>query len=109
MVIYVQAGDTIEYTPAVALPAGAVVVIGDLVGVTTRAIAGNTVGAIVVTGIFEFPKEHNLAIAAGALCYWDPSAGGATTESGGGVNKYIGKCVRAAAASDPTVRIRMDQ
>jgi predicted RecA/RadA family phage recombinase len=47
--IYVERGETIDYTPGSAVAAGAVVVQGDFVGVAKTPIAANTPGALAVT------------------------------------------------------------
>jgi len=45
------------------------------------------------------------AIAVGALVYWDSTNQQATTVATD--NTLIGKCIKAAADSDATVRVRM--
>ncbi|HON68990.1 MAG TPA: DUF2190 family protein, partial [Phycisphaerae bacterium] len=52
-------------------------------------------------------KATGSAISVGALCYWDATNQRATTTASG--NKLIGKCVKAAADTDTTVRVRMSQ
>jgi predicted RecA/RadA family phage recombinase len=86
-----------------------VVVQGDLVGVANRPIAANELGALAVAGVYDFAKATGVgtAIAIGATCYWNDAANQATTTAAG--NKLLGKCVRAAADADATVRIRMSQ
>jgi predicted RecA/RadA family phage recombinase len=108
-VIFVQNGDAIDYTPTADVAAGAVVVQGELVGVARTPIAANALGSLAVTGVFDFPKATGggTAITAGALCYWDATNQRATTSSSG--NKLLGKCVKAAADADATVRVRMSQ
>lgn len=102
-------GAAIDYTPGGNIAAGEVVVIGELVGVAKTPIAANTLGALVVEGIFDFAKATGggTAISAGANVYWDDTNNMATTTASG--NKLIGKCVKAAADGDATVRVRMNQ
>lgn len=109
MATFIHDGSSIDYTPGSAVTAGAVVVQGELVGVAKVDIPAGTLGALAVAGVFDFPKAtgSGTAIAAGANCYWNAAAQQATTSSSG--NKLIGKCVRAAADADTTVRIRMSQ
>ena len=107
MATYVHDGEAIDYTPTVDVAAGAVVVQGELVGVTKSPIAANKLGALAVTGVFDFPKATGSGITAGALCYWDTTNQRATTTATG--NSFLGKCVRAAADVDTTVRVRMSQ
>ncbi len=109
MATFVQDGRTIDHTPGSDVAAGAVVVQGELVGVAKVPIPANTLGALAVEGVFDFAKATGggTAITAGANCYWNAGAQQATTTATG--NKLIGKCVRAAADADPTVRIRLMQ
>ncbi len=109
MATFVQDGRTIDHTPGSDVAAGAVVVQGELLGVAKVPIPANTLGALAVEGVFDFPKATGggTAITAGANCYWNAGAQQATTTATG--NKLIGKCVRAAADADTTVRIRLMQ
>jgi predicted RecA/RadA family phage recombinase len=109
LVTFVQEGAFIDHTPASNLAAGAVVVQGDLVGVAKTPIAANTLGALAVEGVFDFPKASgaSTAIAIGVSVYWNAGTQVATTTSSG--NKLIGKTVRAAVDADTTVRVRMSQ
>jgi len=106
---YIHKGDAIDYTPTVDTPAGAVVVQGELVGVTKLDILANTLGALATTGVFDFAKATGTgtAIAAGTNCYWNATTQQATTTATG--NKLIGKCVRPAADTDETVRVLLSQ
>jgi len=104
-------GTSIDYMPAADVAAGDVVVQGELVGVAKLDIKANTLGALAVAGVFDFAKATGAgtAITAGANVYWDDTNNVATTSAGGGANKLIGKCVKAAADADTTVRVRMSQ
>ena len=106
---YIHKGDSIDYTPTADTPAGAVVVQGELVGVTKLDIPANTLGALATTGVFDFAKATGTgtAIAAGANCYWNATTQQATTTATG--NKLIGKCVRATTDTDETVRVLLSQ
>ena len=104
---FVQEGDFIDYTPGGAIAVGDVVVQGDLVGVASRAIAANELGALAVRGVFDFAKNTNVAYTVGTILYWDDTNNVVTTTSAG--NKQIGKVVRAAATTDATVRVRLSQ
>jgi predicted RecA/RadA family phage recombinase len=111
MATFVHDGNSVDYTPTADVAAGAVVVQGELVGVAARPIAANTLGALAVSGIFDFPKATGggTAIAAGAECYWDVAEQVAKTDSESGANKKLGKAIRAAADADATVRVRLSQ
>lgn len=123
---YVQKGEAVDYTPVAAVSAGDVVVQGDLVGVATQDIAAGVKGALVVSGVFDFPKAtgDGAAITAGAKVYWDATNGvavdadGDATASGTGTASdldydstlpYLGKVIAAAVAGASTVRVRMSQ
>ena len=109
--VYVHEGDAIDYTPGSDVAAGDVVVQGELIGVAKQPIAAGALGALAVKGAFDFPKTTGggTAISAGAKVYWDEANAVATTDDGGGVNKLLGKVVKAAADEDATVRVRMSQ
>jgi predicted RecA/RadA family phage recombinase len=107
--IYVQGGETIDYTPTAFVAAGTVVVQGDLVGVANLDIAANILGALTVFGVFDVAKATSggSALAAGTTVYWDATNNVATATATG--NKLMGKVVRAAADADATVRVRLMQ
>lgn len=109
--IFIHDGNSIDYTPASDVASGAVVVQGDLVGVAKRPIPANTLGALCVAGVFDFPKASGVGsgIAVGVNAYWDASNGVATTDADGGANKHLGKTVLAASDDDATVRVRLNQ
>jgi len=105
---FIQAGHAVDYTPTTDVASGDVVVQGDLVGVAKLDIKANTLGALAVTGVFDFPKASgDGGIAAGARCYWDAAEGVAKGNAEAGANKLIGKAVKAAADADTTVRIAL--
>ncbi|HPB94046.1 MAG TPA: DUF2190 family protein [Anaerohalosphaeraceae bacterium] len=108
---FVQDGISIDYTSGSAVTAGDVVVQGDLIGIAKSDIAANGLGALAIEGVFDFPKATGTStgIAAGAVCYWDVADQQAKTDSETGANKKLGKCIRAAADADTTVRIKLDQ
>ena len=105
---FVQTGHSIDYTPGADVASGDVVVQGDLVGVAKLDIKANILGALAVTGVFDFPKAAgDGGIAAGARCYWDVAEGVAKGSAEAGANKLIGKAVKAAATADTTVRVAL--
>ncbi len=104
----VSKGNMIDYTPGSAVTAGDVVVQGELVGVANLDIPAGVLGALTVSGVFNFSKGVGV-IAAGANVYWDVADGEATTAADSGTNKLIGKVVKAAASADSTVRVRLSQ
>jgi len=106
---FVQEGAAIDYTPGADIPAGTVVVQGDLVGTTRVDLKSGQLGSLAVQGVFDFPKAAGAgtAFTVGTLAYWDATNKVATKTASG--NKVIGKAVRAAADADTTVRIRISQ
>lgn len=106
---FVHDGEYIDYTPGSAVAAGAVVVQGELVGVAKGDMEANRLGALAVTGVFDFAKETSggATFAVGVIAYWDATKKKATPTATG--NKQIGKVVRAAAEADTTVRVRLSQ
>jgi predicted RecA/RadA family phage recombinase len=111
MATFVHDGNSVDYTPSSAVAAGAVVVQADLVGVARTPIAANALGSLAVRGVFDFAKATGAGtgIAVGTTCYWDVADGQAKADSETGANKLVGKCIKAAADGDATVRIRMMQ
>ena len=109
--VFRHQGAAIDYTPGGDVAAGAVVVQGELVGVARLDIKANTLGALAVEGVFDFPKGvgPSSAMPAGLDVYWDAAGQVATEDPSSGANKRIGRVVRAATDSDALVRVRMSQ
>lgn len=103
MATYIQKGDVIDYTPVAATPAGTVVAFGGGIGVTTADIKAGELGALALTGVFEFPKASG-AIDFGAAVYL--TTGGKITASATG-NTAAGYAVAAAASGDGSIRVRI--
>jgi len=108
-------GDMIDYTPAAAVAAGDVVVLGSrLLGVAVNDIAADALGALAVKGVFKVPKKTG-AIAVGAPVYWnptgDPVTGTADTGAAEGSpsesNYPAGPAVLAAGSSDEYVYVSL--
>ncbi len=108
---FIHDGNGIDYTPGSDLPAGSVVVQGDLIGITKRDIATGGLGTLELTGVFDVPKTAGVgeAIGAGLKVYWDVAESVAKTDDESGVNKYLGKTIAAAGDDDATVRVRLEQ
>lgn len=104
---FVHEGASIDYTPGANVAAGEVVVQGDLVGVAKLDILTGRLGALAVDGVFDFAKEFGVTHPVGQIVYWDNSNDMVTATATG--NKLVGKVVRAASASDLTVRVRLSQ
>jgi predicted RecA/RadA family phage recombinase len=106
MATFVQEGETIDYTPTVAVAAGAVVVMGTVgVGVVPVALAANEKGSLVVDGVVRHAKTAAQAVSAYAKVYWDATNSVFTTTVGS--NVLAGYAVAAAGASDATVDVKL--
>jgi len=107
---FIHDGNTIDYTPSSDVAAGAVVVLGDLVGIAQRAIAANTLGALTLVGVFDLPKATGAGtgIAAGATLFWDAGNQVVTADSGSGANKRLGNAAAVAGTADATARVRLN-
>jgi len=104
---YVGDGVFIDYTPSVAVVAGQVIEQVNLIGVANTPISANILGSLAVEGVFDFAKTASLVVNVGDLVYWDDTLNEANKTLTS--NVYIGKCVKASAAADTTVRVKLDQ
>lgn len=106
---FIHEGDSVDHTPSADVSAGDVVVQGDLVGVAKLNTAADTLGALAVTGVFDFSKATGVgtAITAGAPVYWNDTTNLATAVAAG--SKLLGKAVADASDDDETVRVRLSQ
>jgi predicted RecA/RadA family phage recombinase len=95
-------GDVIDYTPTTGVAAGEAVVVGSMVGVASRPIAANELGALNVEGVFsiEKPTGAGTAIAQGAKVYL--YQGQAVT---GATGTVMGFAAKAAATTDNSVDV----
>ena len=111
MARFIHDGGEVDYTSVADVAAGAVVVQGELVGVANIDIKATRLGALAVTGVFDFPKAvgGGTAITMGANTYWAVGAQQATTNAAAGANKLIGKTIKAALDADTLVRVRLMQ
>jgi len=109
--VFRHQGAAIDHTPAADVAAGDVVVQGELVGVARLDIKANTLGALAVEGVFDFPKAvgASTALTTGTDVFWDAAALETTANSAAGANKKIGRVVKDAGDNDALVRIRLSQ
>lgn len=82
MASYVQKGDVLDHTPAAAVAAGEVVVIGSLIGVAPRPIAANALGSLAVKGVYEMPVATGATGAQGSAINWYATSGVAHASTG---------------------------
>jgi predicted RecA/RadA family phage recombinase len=107
---FIQDGDAIDFTPTQDTPAGTVVVIDMLIGVTKRDIKAGELGAVHVTGVFDFPKPTGADTGSGAgiNVYWHEGDQNAKKAATGG-GKLLGKSIVEATDDDPNFRVRLSQ
>jgi predicted RecA/RadA family phage recombinase len=120
MISFYQNGKSIDYTPAVDVAAGTIVVQKGLVGITKLDIPANVKGALCIEGIFAVPKKNEAFVA--GLPVWfdangDPQGGtagtGAATQVGGDAqvsgDVLLGTAVIAAVAADQFVYVALNK
>lgn len=103
--LFIHDGDAIDYRPTTNVAAGDVVVINDLVGVAKRDIPANTLGALAVTGVFEFGLEEPDGVAMGETVYWNSHDGWVMNDSDGGAALRIGVAVSPPYTKNSSTRI----
>jgi len=101
----------IDYTPASAVYAGDVIVIGSIPFIAPRDIAANVKGSLLTEGIWKVPKETG-ALTAGDAIYWhttgNPDNGTAGTGAANGTASggyLMGVAVADAASGDDYVYV----
>jgi predicted RecA/RadA family phage recombinase len=102
-----KSGDTLDLTaPAGGFTVDTPTAVGGIIGVpATTGAVGESV-AVDVEGQITMPKLASLALAEGAECYFDPSAGTVSDKVGGA---FVGYAAAAAAAADSTVEVKLVQ
>jgi predicted RecA/RadA family phage recombinase len=105
MASYVQKGDVLDYTPAAAVAAGDVVVIGSLVGVAPVAIAANAMGSLAIDGVWSMPCATGATGAQGSAISWYAVSGVAHASTG----TAAGKLAKARDAGDTTVHVVLNK
>lgn len=76
MLNYVKPGSRMTWTNGgSAVSSGAVVVVGNLIGVATRDIGAGETGELAMEGVFNLPKVTASVIGIGEKVMWDVSAG----------------------------------
>ena len=113
---YLHEGKAIDYTPSVDVPAGTVVAISELIGITHRDIASGQLGALSVQGVYEVVKGIGAgkAITEGMKVYWDAANKVVTAAQYDDSEPpvalpYMGKAVKTAGDNDATVLVRLEQ
>jgi len=106
--IRVQEGQSIDYTPAAAVDACAIVDLGELLGVAARAIAASALGALDVEGVFDVLKDGTTGpvFEIGDAVFWD-AVNSLAVRTGGSGCLYFGSCVEAAGTNQAWVRAKL--
>lgn len=108
---YVFSGDVVDYTAGSNISAGAVVVIGQQIGVALVDIASGDTGTVGLCGVFEVPKVAGAVIGQGESVIYDVSASAfddnLATPATGDVS---GCCVatKAAGNGETTVQVKLN-
>lgn len=100
---FIQNGDFLDYVPTVDVPQGAIVVIGNLVGIAHRAIPAGTLGSIALTGVYELPIPAGSVAGAGEPVFYEPAISQLVVN--GGALPRVGLLARPLTALDTTVRV----
>lgn len=109
---YVQPGEVINWTNGTgsAVAAGAVVVVGKILGVALVDIAAAATGSVQITGVFTVPKVTTAVIPQGSHLLWDVSAGkfdvGTATAATGDVSGPPAVAFAAAGNGDTTLNVK---
>ena len=103
---HVQEGKVMTWTNATgsAVAAGAVVVVGSLVGVALGSIANGATGELAIEEVWEVTKDATLAISQGADVFWDAVNSKATPAA---VGTYMGRAFVAAIQAATTVKVKL--
>lgn len=104
-------GDTIDYTPNVAVPAGTVVVLaggtaGKLVCVAAHDLVANEKGALHTKGVWEFDKLSTDVVTVGDKLWWD--AGNSRMTLTASTHGLAGVAVTAAGNGVTRVEVRLN-
>jgi len=102
---YWQRGETLDFTNDTtdAIETNTIMPLGTRLGVIGTPMQPGEKGSIVVTGVFEMPKDGG-AIGAGETVYYDAAAGSVTTTTQPVVAGYA---AQAAAAGDSVVLVKL--
>jgi predicted RecA/RadA family phage recombinase len=106
---YVQRGENITVPAPAPATSGAVVKVGDLIGIASGDAAEGEPLDLVTVGVFEMPKVVAAdAFPLGGAAFWRASDGLVTIDDDEGDHPKLGIAVAAAAASTGFVRVRLN-
>lgn len=101
---YIQAGKVLDVTAGVGgITSGALVEVGDLVGVAGSTVLEGEVCPVSLEGVFEVPKVSSDVVAVGVKLYHN--SGELTVTEGS--NKFAGFAFAAAGNGATTVQVKL--
>jgi predicted RecA/RadA family phage recombinase len=107
---FVQARSPLDYTPAGATAAGAVVLLPNgMAGVVSTGLAASQLGAIQTEGVFDFTAATGVTFAADEAVYWDASANTAINVANLGSGDFLlGYATAAKVSGQLFVRVNLN-
>lgn len=105
----ISEGRRLPYTNAtsVTISAGAVVAVGDIVGIAVADIAAGDTGVLELQGVHQLAKASG-AIVQGEQLYWDASPGNLTTASTGNTKAGVAWAAATTAATTAQVLLNVN-
>ncbi|WP_442511640.1 DUF2190 family protein [Novipirellula sp. SH528] len=104
---FLHDGSTIDFVPADDVPAGSIVVLGELVGISKFFVAAGQTGGLSVRGVFDVLKDPSTNIDVGTRLYWSTASWHVVKTSGG--HPLLGKAIRPALPGSSIVRVLLTQ
>ena len=101
MAVFVQRGESVDFTPSRDVDAGEVLVFGGLPGVVKTPVKAGALGALALTGVYDVEKDA-VAVSAGDRLFWDGARRLATTAQNGA---FLGLAAANSPASSPRARV----
>lgn len=106
---YVQDGNSLDWTPTVAVTAGEVLQLPDgRAAFAPTAIAAGEQGAVQVAGIVELDKTTSMVLLRGGRCYWGHSANKAHYKKVNDRDFYVGRVQEDAASAATTCKVALN-
>jgi len=107
--VYRQDGNTIDFTPDVAVSAGQLLQLGDgRAAYAPVAIAAGELGAVRVSGIVRLAKTTGIVLLPGGKAFWDYSADKVHFKTANDRDFYAGVVVVQAASADTEVDVALN-
>ena len=105
--IFLHDGSTLDFIPIADVPAGSIVVLGELVGISKFSVAAGQAGGLSVRGVFDVLKDPSTNIDVGTRLYWSTVSWHVVKTSGG--HPLLGKAIRPALPGSSFVRVLLTQ